>query len=174
MAVVKFVQWLCFVRQPPPTAQLFTIPAARPTGGHCHDSHSRARRRLERTSAIASSPIWRNACQGVGVDGHVGWGLLELMWLRLAGRSERSAGSRRWSCSYSGAGYPKTLFVARPLSMVERGAGDCGEAPGVWRRRRLPWVERKARILPEPTRDVPRPEPGRATLMQTATTRPSI
>jgi hypothetical protein len=47
----------------------------------------------------------------------VGW-----MWLRLAGRSERFSGSRRGSCSYSGAGYPKTLFVARPLSIGERGA----------------------------------------------------
>jgi hypothetical protein len=36
------------------------------------------------------------------------------------GAVRASAGSRRWSCSYSGAG-PRPLFVARPLSKVERG-----------------------------------------------------
>ena len=46
------------------------------------------------------------------------------MWLRLAGRSECPRGSRRWSCSYSGALGPRPLFVARPLSKVERGRRD--------------------------------------------------
>ena len=40
-----------------------------------------------------------------------------------------SAGSRRWSCSYSGAG-PRPLFVARPLSKVERGRRGAGGCSG--------------------------------------------
>lgn len=42
------------------------------------------------------------------------------MGLRFVGRSEAFSGSRRWSCSYSGA-RPRPLFVARPLSKVEHG-----------------------------------------------------
>jgi hypothetical protein len=38
-----------------------------------------ARRQAHRTSATASSPIWRSGCQGVGVDGHC---LVGGAWLR--------------------------------------------------------------------------------------------
>src|SRR5581483_2297214 len=44
------------------------------------------------------------------------------MWLRLAGRPARPRGSRRWSASYAGTGYPKTLISSHgPLSRIERG-----------------------------------------------------
>ena len=74
--------------------------------------------RAHRTGAIASSPIWRSACQGVGVDGHCLVVVVDVV--AACGAVRASAGSRRWSCSYSGAG-PRPLFVARPLSIVERG-----------------------------------------------------
>src|ERR1039458_10171722 len=41
------------------------------------------------------------------------------MWLRLAGRSERPRVRDGWSCSYSGAGYPKT-FVRRTSAVYCR------------------------------------------------------
>ena len=47
------------------------------------------------------------------------------LWLRLAGAARASAGSRRWSASYAGAGYPKTLISSHgPLSNIERGHGE--------------------------------------------------
>jgi hypothetical protein len=55
----------------------------------------------------ATSPIWRIACQGVGVDGHCLVVVVDVV--AACGAVRASAGSRRWSCSYSGAGYPKTL-----------------------------------------------------------------
>jgi hypothetical protein len=58
------------------------------------------------------SPIWRSDCQGTAVVGRCpGWWRAG-MGLRLAGRSGRSRVRDVWSCSYSGAGYPKT-FVRR-------------------------------------------------------------
>ena len=47
------------------------------------------------------------------------------MELRLAGRSGLRGIRDGWSCSYSGAG-PRPLFVARPLSKVERGHPGVG------------------------------------------------
>jgi hypothetical protein len=53
--------------------------------------------------------------------------LMAMVWwwcavdvVAACGAVRASAGSRRWSCSYSGA-VPRPLFVARPLSKVERG-----------------------------------------------------
>jgi hypothetical protein len=69
--------------------------------------------------AAPLSPIWKGGCQGVGVVGHCLVGCV--VDVVAAGGAVRSSwGSRRWSCSYSGAG-PRPLFVARPLSFVERG-----------------------------------------------------
>ena len=94
--------------------------AARTGARYLGESDRAPRPDVRGIGVIASSPIWRSGCQGVGVDGHglvvVRW----LMWLRLAGRSERSRDRDGWSCSYSGA-VPRPLFVARPLSKVERG-----------------------------------------------------
>ena len=51
---------------------------------------------------------------------------MAIVWLMVVdvvaacGAVRASAGSRRWSCSYSGA-VPGPLFVARPPSKVERG-----------------------------------------------------
>ena len=47
------------------------------------------------------------------------WLVWQVLWLRFAGRSGRSRVRDVRSCSYSGAG-PRPLFVARPLSKVER------------------------------------------------------
>src|SRR5450759_386442 len=69
------------------------------------------------------SPIWRTACQGVGVDDHVNvWQLLQLMLVAAGGavrafRRVRDGGHAH----IRGLGTPRPLFVARPLSKVERG-----------------------------------------------------
>ena len=50
------------------------------------------------------------------------WLGLRGVWLRLAGRSGRSRGSRRLvMLIFGGWVTPRPLFVARPLSKVERG-----------------------------------------------------
>ena len=52
------------------------------------------------------------------------------MWLRLAGRSGRPRISRRWSASYSGAGYPKTLFSSHVRCLKSSAAPVGGGAHG--------------------------------------------
>ena len=61
-------------------------------------------------------------CQGVGVDGHGLVGGAWLMWLRLAGRSGRPRVRDGGHAHIRGLGTPRPLFVALPLSKVERGA----------------------------------------------------
>ncbi len=73
------------------------------------------------TRAIQTSPIWRGGCQGVGVDGHCVVAVPGLMWLRFAGRSERPRVRDGGHAHIRGLGTPRPLFVARPLSKVERG-----------------------------------------------------
>jgi len=53
------------------------------------------------------------------------WLVVRGVVVAAGGAVRASAGSRRWSCSYSGAG-PRPLFVARPLSKVERGRPGAG------------------------------------------------
>ena len=67
---------------------------------------------------IAASPIWRSACQGVGVVVHCLVGG-SCCGRRLAGRS---AGSRRWSCSYSPGWVPQDLCSShvRRLKLADR------------------------------------------------------
>jgi hypothetical protein len=67
------------------------------------------------------SPIWRIACQGVGVVGHVWLVGVVMLWLRLAGRSGRSRVRDGGHAHIRGLATPGLLFVARPLSKVERG-----------------------------------------------------
>ena len=45
-----------------------------------------------------------------------------MLWLRLAGRSERPRVRDGGHAHIRGLGTPRPLFVARPLSKVERGA----------------------------------------------------
>ena len=71
--------------------------------------------------AITTSPIWRSGCQGVGVVGHGSGGGAWVMWLRLAGRSGRPRVRDVGHAHIRGLGTPRPLFVARPLSKVERG-----------------------------------------------------
>jgi hypothetical protein len=76
----------------------------------------------------AWSPIWRIACQGVGVFGHVWLVGVVMLWLRLAGRSGRSRVRDGGHAHIRGLATPGLLFVARPLSKVERGdrvGGGC-------------------------------------------------
>ena len=75
---------------------------------------------------ITRSPIWRSGCQGVGVDGH-GVVVVSVMWLRLAGRSECPRGSRRWSCSYSGASLPQDLCSSH-VRCLKSSAAACDGA----------------------------------------------
>ncbi len=98
-----------------------------------HDNHAR------RTSRAIAMPRFHTpglcdalvahmegGCQGVGVGGHGLGGGAWVMWLRFAGRSERPRVRYVRSCSYSGAGYLKSVVHARPLSKVERGRPACG------------------------------------------------
>ena len=57
----------------------------------------------------------------------MGWLGLRGVWLRLAGRSERPRVRGGGHAHIRGLGTPRPLFVARPLSIVERGArlGRC-------------------------------------------------
>jgi hypothetical protein len=52
-----------------------------------------------------------------------------LLWLRLAGRSGRPRVRDGWSCSYSGAGYPKT-FVRRTSAVYCRARRPGGRCSG--------------------------------------------
>jgi hypothetical protein len=86
--------------------------------------------------ARRSCPIWRAGCQVDGVHGSVlaeGWGTE--MWLRLAGRSGRPRMSRRWSASYAGAGYPKTLVSSHVRCLFSSAAARVGGCS--WARRGL-------------------------------------
>ena len=80
--------------------------------------------RVVSIGTTAMSPIWRNVCQGVRVDGHVLVGVAGCV-VAAGGAVRASAGSRRWSCSYSGAGYPKT-FVRRTSAVYCRARRPVG------------------------------------------------
>ncbi len=70
-------------------------------------------------SSPDSPPIWRSGCQASSVHGSFLAGV-ELMWLRLAGRSGRPRSSRRLVSLICGGWVPQDLvFVARPLSKIE-------------------------------------------------------
>jgi len=95
---------------------------ARPDVKASRDADHRSRgnpiaRRLG-VGTIAASPIWRSACQGVGVVVHCLVGG-SCCGRRLAGRS---AGSRRWSCSYSPGWVPQDLCSShvRRLKLADR------------------------------------------------------
>ena len=56
------------------------------------------------------SPIWRTACQGVGLDDHVNvWQLLQLMLVAACGAVRASAGSRRLVMLIFGGWVPQDL-----------------------------------------------------------------
>ena len=52
------------------------------------------------------------------------------MWLRLAGRSGRPRVSRRWSASYAGAGYPKTLVSSHVRCLFSSASAGLAVAHG--------------------------------------------
>jgi hypothetical protein len=101
--------------------------AAQTLGGARRPAACLSRYVDEPVAASPTSPIWRGGCQGAGVDGCCPAGGAGVMWLRLAGRSERSRGSRRLVMLIFGGWVPQDLGSShvRCLKSSAPAGGGC-------------------------------------------------